>query len=80
MHSKDKQLNEEKAEVVYSIPCKNCDSVYVGETGPKEALTFSVCKCPWFLEKTKVNQLFFYAQFYLFWVKYFMTVKIVCLF
>ena len=24
---------------------------------------FSVFKCPWFLEKTKVSQLFFYAQF-----------------
>ena len=46
----------------------------------KGALTFSVCKCPWFLEKTKVSQLFFYAQFYLFWVKYFMTVEIVCYF
>ena len=26
--------------------------------GLKGALTFSICKCPWFLEKTKVSQLF----------------------
>ena len=43
----------------------------------KGSVTFSVRTCPWFLEKTKVSQLFFYAQFYLFWVKYFMTVEIV---
>ena len=30
---------------------------------PKGALTIAVCKCLWFLEKIKVSQLFFYAQF-----------------
>ena len=32
----------------------------------KGSVTFSFCKCPWVLEKTKVSQVFFYAQFYLF--------------
>ena len=43
----------------------------------KGSLTFAVCKCPWFLEKIKVNQLFFYAQCFLFWIKYSMIVELV---
>ena len=35
VHPKDKQENLDKCEVVYRIPCKSCDSVYVGETGRK---------------------------------------------
>ena len=33
VHPKDRISNEEKPEVVYKIPCKNCERVYVGETG-----------------------------------------------
>ena len=33
VHPKDKQELENKCEVVYKIPCKGCDKVYVGETG-----------------------------------------------
>ena len=33
MHPTDKISDEEKTEVVYKIPCKNCERVYVGETG-----------------------------------------------
>ena len=33
VHPKDKISDEEKPEVVYKIPCKNCERVYVGETG-----------------------------------------------
>ena len=33
VHPKDKIIDEEKPEVVYKIPCKNCERVYVGETG-----------------------------------------------
>ncbi|WAR09730.1 hypothetical protein MAR_034806 [Mya arenaria] len=35
VHPKDKQETTEKAEVIYKIPCKNCDKVYVGESGRK---------------------------------------------
>jgi len=35
---KDRISDEEKPEVVYQIPCKNCERVYIGETGrPLEA-------------------------------------------
>lgn len=33
VHPKDKLKTEETTECVYRIPCKNCDKVYVGETG-----------------------------------------------
>jgi len=33
MHPKDRINDEEKPEVVYKIPCKNCDRIFVGETG-----------------------------------------------
>ena len=33
VHPKDKRSPKETADVVYSIPCKDCDCVYVGETG-----------------------------------------------
>ena len=33
VHPKDKVSDEEKLEVVYKIPCKNCECVYIGETG-----------------------------------------------
>ena len=32
MHPKDRISDEEKPEVVYKIPCKNCEYVYVGQT------------------------------------------------
>ncbi len=31
--TKDKLEKEEQGELVYRIPCKNCDDVYVGENG-----------------------------------------------
>ena len=33
VHPKDKINDEEKPEVVYKIPCINCEHVIVGETG-----------------------------------------------
>jgi len=33
VHPKDRISDEEKPEVVHKIPCKNCERVYVGETG-----------------------------------------------
>jgi len=33
VHPKDRINDEEKPEVVYKILCKNCERVYVGETG-----------------------------------------------
>jgi len=33
VHPEDRINDEEKPEVVYKIPCKNCERVYVGETG-----------------------------------------------
>ena len=33
LHPKDRISDEEKPEVVYKILCKNCERVYVGETG-----------------------------------------------
>jgi len=32
---KDKVKVEEKTELIYCVPCKNCSSSYVGETGRK---------------------------------------------
>ena len=33
VHPKDKVKRKEVSECVYKIPCKNCDKVYIGETG-----------------------------------------------
>jgi len=33
VHPKDKVQFEDVSECTYQIPCKNCDKVYVGETG-----------------------------------------------
>ena len=33
VHPKDKREKEEQSGVVYSIPCIDCDQVYIGETG-----------------------------------------------
>ncbi|XP_072021930.1 uncharacterized protein [Amphiura filiformis] len=35
VHPKDKRDPPNTTEVVYSIPCKNCNETYVGETGSK---------------------------------------------
>jgi len=32
VHPKDRISDDEKPEMVYNIPCKNCERVYVGET------------------------------------------------
>ena len=32
VHPKDRISDNEKPEVVYKIPCKNCKRVYVGQT------------------------------------------------
>jgi len=33
VHPKDKVKDGEKTELIYRIPCKNCPSSYIGETG-----------------------------------------------
>jgi len=38
VHPKDKVKDEEKTELIYRIPCKNCPSSYIGETGRKLGL------------------------------------------
>ena len=38
VHLKDKVKDEEKTELIYHVPCKNCSSSYVGETGRKFSL------------------------------------------
>ena len=36
VHPKDKREKEEQSGVVYSIPCIDCDKVYIGETGQQK--------------------------------------------
>jgi len=38
VHPKDKVKDEEKTELIYCVPSKNCSSSYVGETGRKFGL------------------------------------------
>ena len=38
VHPKDKARDEEKTELIYRVPCKNCSSSNVGETGSKFGL------------------------------------------
>ena len=38
VHPKDKVKDKEKTELIYRVPCKNCSSSYVGETGRKFGL------------------------------------------
>jgi len=38
VHQKDKVKDEEKTALIYHVPCKNCSSSYVGETGRKFGL------------------------------------------
>jgi len=38
VHPKDKVRNEEKTELIYCVPCKNCSSSYVEEAGRKFGL------------------------------------------
>ena len=38
VHPKDKVKEEEKTDLIYRVPCKNCSSSYVGETGRKFGL------------------------------------------
>ena len=35
VHPKEKRSLEDSTGVVYQLPCKDCDKVYVGETGRK---------------------------------------------
>ena len=35
VHPKDKQERDEKSDFFYKIPCKNCEQVYISETGRK---------------------------------------------
>ena len=38
IHLKNKIKDEEKTELIYRVPCRNCPSSYVGETGRKFGL------------------------------------------
>ena len=38
VYPKDKVKDEEKTDLIYRVPCKNCSSSYVGETGRKFGL------------------------------------------
>jgi len=45
VHPKDKVKDEEKTELIYCVPCKNCSSSYIGETGNKFGLRIKDYKC-----------------------------------
>jgi len=52
VHPKDRISDEEKPEVVYKIPCKNCERVYSGETGrPLGARVEEHCKEVWIVSQ-----------------------------
>ena len=38
VHPKDKVNDEEKTDLIYCVPCKNCSSSYIGETRRKFGL------------------------------------------
>ena len=38
----DEVKDEEKTELIYRVPCKNCSSSYIGETGRKFGLTLRI--------------------------------------
>ena len=42
VHPKDKVNDEEKTDLIYCVPCKNCSSSYIGETGRKFGLTLRI--------------------------------------
>ncbi len=66
VHAKDKIRDNKKCNVVYSIPCANCEKQYVGETGrpfearlqehKKEAGKLSNCSYTRSTRKTSVNE------------------------
>ena len=47
IHPKDKVKDEEKTELIYRVPCKNCSSSYVGETGRKFGLRINNRRKKW---------------------------------
>jgi len=51
VHPKDKVKDEEKTELIYHVPCKNCSSSYVGETGRKFGLRIKNTRKKWTLSQ-----------------------------
>ena len=56
VHPKDKRSPEDATGVVYQLPCKDCDKVYVGETGRK----FGVRKAEHKQEAETLQKAYFY--------------------